>query len=108
MNFGMAFLKKAKWPRGTSPACRQRFCERPRTRTRPPSFLWRGACAPWGLPSIPRKAPARSCATNGIPSQAIFRISTGRPHVLDMIQDKQGRLIVNTPSSGENSHGWMK
>ena len=38
---------------------------------------------------------------NGIQSRALFKISTGRPHVLDMILEKQVGWIVNTPSSGE-------
>ncbi|MBI3987366.1 MAG: carbamoyl phosphate synthase large subunit, partial [Lentisphaerae bacterium] len=40
---------------------------------------------------------------NGIRSQALFRISTGRPNVLDLIADKQVSWIVNTPSSGEKA-----
>jgi carbamoyl-phosphate synthase large subunit len=37
---------------------------------------------------------------NGIPSRAVFRISKGRPNVIDMIEDKNVAWIVNTPSSG--------
>jgi len=36
-----------------------------------------------------------------------FASPRARPHVLDMIQDKQVGWIVNTPSSGEFP-GWMK
>ncbi|MCK5850075.1 MAG: carbamoyl-phosphate synthase large subunit [Kiritimatiellae bacterium] len=36
----------------------------------------------------------------GINAQAIFRISDGRPNVLDMIEEKNVSWIVNTPSSG--------
>ncbi len=35
---------------------------------------------------------------NGIQAQALFRISEGRPNVLDMVQKKQIGWIVNTPS----------
>ena len=38
--------------------------------------------------------------TNGIKSQALFRISEGRPNVIDLIEEKQVQWIVNTPSSG--------
>jgi carbamoyl-phosphate synthase large subunit len=38
---------------------------------------------------------------NGIGSQAIFRISKGRPNVLDLIEEKNVNWIVNTPSTGE-------
>lgn len=37
---------------------------------------------------------------NGINSRALFRISKGRPNVLDMIEEKNMAWIVNTPSSG--------
>ena len=36
----------------------------------------------------------------GIASRAIFRISDGRPNVLDMIEEKDVAWIVNTPTSG--------
>ena len=36
----------------------------------------------------------------GIPSRAIFRISDGRPCVLDMIEEQDVAWIINTPSSG--------
>jgi len=36
----------------------------------------------------------------GIKSEAIFRISKGRPNVIDMIEDKNVGWIVNTPSPG--------
>jgi carbamoyl-phosphate synthase large subunit len=37
---------------------------------------------------------------NGIRSQAIFKISEGRPHVVDLIEEKNLAWIVNTPSKG--------
>ena len=37
---------------------------------------------------------------NGIASEAIFRISAGRPNVIDMIEEKNVGWIINTPSSG--------
>jgi len=37
---------------------------------------------------------------NGIKSHAIFRISKGRPNVIDLIEEKSVAWIVNTPSSG--------
>ena len=40
---------------------------------------------------------------NGIASQAIFRISDGRPSVLDMMEEKSIRWIINTPSSTANA-----
>ena len=37
---------------------------------------------------------------NGIKSEAIFRISDGRPNVLDMITEKNVSWIINTPTDG--------
>jgi carbamoyl-phosphate synthase large subunit len=37
---------------------------------------------------------------NGIKSQAVFRISKGRPNVIDMIEEKRVGWIINTPSPG--------
>jgi len=37
---------------------------------------------------------------NGIASRAVFRISRGRPNVVDMIEEKDVAWIVNTPSVG--------
>jgi carbamoyl-phosphate synthase large subunit len=37
---------------------------------------------------------------NGIRSLALFRISEGRPNVIDLIEEKQVAWIINTPSSG--------
>ncbi len=37
---------------------------------------------------------------NGIASEAVFRISDGRPNVIDMVEEKRVGWIVNTPSSG--------
>ena len=36
----------------------------------------------------------------GLKTNAIFRISRGRPNVLDMMLDKQVQWIINTPSTG--------
>ena len=40
---------------------------------------------------------------NGVKSQAVFRISDGRPNILDMMEEKSIRWIINTPSSTTNS-----
>ncbi len=37
---------------------------------------------------------------NNIQSQAMYRISEGRPHVLDMIEEKNVSWIISTPSTG--------
>ncbi|MBN1698824.1 MAG: carbamoyl-phosphate synthase large subunit [Spirochaetales bacterium] len=40
---------------------------------------------------------------NGIRSQAVFRISSGRPNIIDLIEEKNISWLINTPSSGINS-----
>ncbi len=37
---------------------------------------------------------------NGIASLAVFRVSEGRPNVIDMIEEKNVGWIINTPSEG--------
>lgn len=37
---------------------------------------------------------------HGISTHALFRISDGRPNVVDLIEEKQVQWIINTPSSG--------
>jgi len=38
---------------------------------------------------------------SGIRSNALFRISDGRPNVIDLIEEKNVHWIINTPSTGE-------
>jgi len=40
---------------------------------------------------------------NGVKSEAVFRISKGRPNAIDLIEDKRLGWVVNTPSVGETS-----
>jgi len=37
---------------------------------------------------------------NGIRSRGVFRLSEGRPHVLDLIEDKEIGWVINTPATG--------
>ncbi|MDD5483238.1 MAG: carbamoyl-phosphate synthase large subunit [Kiritimatiellae bacterium] len=37
---------------------------------------------------------------HGIKSQAVFRISRGRPNIIDLIEEKNAGWIISTPSSG--------
>ena len=43
-------------------------------------------------------AETRALQNAGIPVQRVFKVHEGRPHVLDMIVNREVRLIVNTPS----------
>ena len=41
--------------------------------------------------------------TNGIKSNAVFKIDNGRPNVLDMIQERNVSWIINTPEAGPSA-----
>lgn len=45
--------------------------------------------APWG----------KDTRSEGIKTRAVFRISRGRPNLLDLIHDKEVQWIVNTTES---------
>jgi carbamoyl-phosphate synthase large subunit len=44
---------------------------------------------------------SRFLADNGIPNQAINKVSVGRPHVVDAIKNAEIQLIINTSIGGE-------
>ncbi len=51
-----------------------------------------------GFQLIATSGTARAIANQGIPVERVFKIHEGRPHVLDLIKNREVRLIVNTPS----------
>ncbi|MEA2012858.1 MAG: carbamoyl-phosphate synthase large subunit [Verrucomicrobiota bacterium] len=54
-----------------------------------------------GFKIFATKGTATLLRENGIPANAIFKISGGRPNVLDMIEENNVQWIVNTPSGGK-------
>jgi carbamoyl-phosphate synthase large subunit len=44
---------------------------------------------------------SRFLADNGIPNQAVNKVSVGRPHVVDAIKNAEIQLIINTSIGGE-------
>ena len=38
-----------------------------------------------------------SCARNGIPCREVFKVHEGRPHVVDLIENGEIQLVLNTP-----------
>ena len=44
-------------------------------------------------------AAARALKNGGIPTERVMKVHEGRPHVLDLIQNRQVKLIINTPSA---------
>ena len=40
----------------------------------------------------------RALKSNGIPVERVNKVHEGRPHVLDLVKNREVRLIINTPS----------
>ncbi|MCA8976601.1 MAG: carbamoyl-phosphate synthase large subunit, partial [Planctomycetes bacterium] len=51
-----------------------------------------------GFEIVATSGTARVLDNAGIPVQRVFKIHEGRPHVLDLVANREVRLIVNTPS----------
>ncbi|MDA0373053.1 MAG: carbamoyl-phosphate synthase large subunit [Planctomycetota bacterium] len=51
-----------------------------------------------GLKLVATHGTARALRNSGIPVEQVFKIHEGRPHVLDLIKNREVRLIINTPS----------
>ncbi|MCX6393233.1 MAG: carbamoyl-phosphate synthase large subunit [Solirubrobacterales bacterium] len=60
-----------------------------------------------GFRIIATRGTAEAVARMGIPAQPINKIPEGSPHIVDLIQAGEVRLIVNTPTgSGARTDGW--
>ena len=51
-----------------------------------------------GFEIVATSGTARALQNAGIPVERVFKIHEGRPHVLDLVVNREVRLIVNTPS----------
>jgi len=51
-----------------------------------------------GFEIVATGGTARALQTAGIPVQRVMKIHEGRPHVLDLVVNREVRLIINTPS----------
>ena len=51
-----------------------------------------------GLKIIATSGTARALHNSGIPIERVLKIHEGRPHVLDLIKNREVGLIINTPS----------
>jgi len=50
-----------------------------------------------GYDIVATSGTARALQNAGIPVERVFKIHEGRPHVLDLVVNREVRLIVNTP-----------
>ncbi|HEX5053371.1 MAG TPA: carbamoyl-phosphate synthase large subunit [Planctomycetota bacterium] len=51
-----------------------------------------------GFEIVATSGTARALKNAGIPVQRVFKVHEGRPHVLDLVVNREVRLIINTPS----------
>ncbi|MCR9244735.1 MAG: carbamoyl-phosphate synthase large subunit [bacterium] len=51
-----------------------------------------------GFEIVATSGTARVLENGGIPTTNVYKIHEGRPHVLDLIANREVRLIINTPS----------
>jgi carbamoyl-phosphate synthase large subunit len=51
-----------------------------------------------GFEIVATSGTARTLQNAGIPVQRVMKIHEGRPHVLDLVLNREVRLIINTPS----------
>ncbi len=51
-----------------------------------------------GFEIVATGGTARALENAGVPVQRVFKIHEGRPHVLDLVANREVRLIINTPS----------
>ncbi len=100
MNFGLAFLK-SQVAAGTGLPVAGNVFVSVRDSDKSAAIPWvRRLCA-LGFTVYATEGTSTALRNHGIPSQAVFRISKGRPNVLDLIRDQQVSWLVNTPSSEE-------
>ncbi len=52
-----------------------------------------------GFEIVATGGTAKALTNAGIPVQRVFKIHEGRPHVLDMIVNREVRLVINTPNT---------
>jgi len=51
-----------------------------------------------GFDIVATSGTARALQNAGVPVERVFKIHEGRPHVLDLVVNREVRLIINTPS----------
>ncbi len=51
-----------------------------------------------GFAIVATRGTAKALAQNGIPVQIVNKVHEGRPHIVDLIKNREIALIINTPS----------
>ena len=58
----------------------------------------RARCATLGFELVATSGTARALDNAGIPVERVNKVHEGRPHVVDLIKNREVELIINTPS----------
>jgi carbamoyl-phosphate synthase large subunit len=51
-----------------------------------------------GFQLVATSGTAKALQNSGVPVQRVFKVHEGRPHVLDLLLNREVRLIINTPT----------
>ena len=99
MSLGMAFLKSQVAAGNTLPAEGSVFIS-VRDSDKSAVVPLAKTLADMGFTIYATQGTSTILRNSGIRSQAIFKISEGRPNVIDLIEERQINWVINTPSAG--------
>jgi carbamoyl-phosphate synthase large subunit len=94
--FGMAYLKSQQGAGQILPEKGTVFISLRSKDKRPMIFLAK-KLVDLGFQLAATKGTAKALARNDIPVTEVFKVSQGRPHVVDMMKNGEIHLIINTP-----------
>jgi carbamoyl-phosphate synthase large subunit len=57
-----------------------------------------------GYGLVATRGTARFLALNGVPCREVFKVHEGRPHVVDLIENGEIQLVLNTPLGRASEH----
>ncbi len=104
--FGMAYLKSQQGAGQILPEKGTVFISLRSKDKRPMIFLAK-KLVDLGFQLAATKGTAKALARNDIPVTEVFKVSQGRPHVVDMMKNGEIHLIINTPGGkGLNRTAW--
>ncbi len=98
-SLGMAFLKSQMAAGSALPTSGAIFVS-VRDEDKPELIPLARRLADLGFTIYATRGTSTLLRNHGIPSHALFRVSDGRPNVLDLIEERAVKWIINTPTSG--------
>jgi len=100
INVGLAFLKSQFAAGNAIPLSGGVFVS-VRDEDKPRAVLLAKRLQKLGFAIYATNGTSTTLRNNDVPSQAAFRISAGRPHVIDLMAENRVNWLVNTPTAGE-------